>query len=340
MAMKDVVARYRAMLEPDGPETEATYERSPHSKRYADDSHALLPGTWFMAGHHTGREEIDRLWEAVRIVWPHGTRLFRNHFFVGEDTIAVEWWSRNTVWNGVEAQNSGVGRLRFHGDQVIDHYEITDSEYFEEIHGDWRDAVGTEIGPWLPRWAQREPPYYPDLAENDWALEHSPTDGSGQVPESLSEPFARTKEWWCNGQRDDLAPFAEDVDVFFQGRIWPLGGHHRGRRAMDRLLAVEDRLWKDVAWPRINFWAGDERVLVEWFRKRTLFDGRECRDGGFTVWHWQNDQVVSVRNYIDTSLHAEVLSGWRDLVGEKLGAALPNWAPPSSPRYPNPGEHE
>ena len=121
--MQSVLERYRAMLEPKGSGGDTAYERGAHSARYADDAHALLPGTWFMSGHHQGRQEIDALWEAVRRMWPKGTRLFRNHFFVGEDTIAVEWWSRNEIWNGVQAQNSGVGRLRFRGEHEQLHSE-------------------------------------------------------------------------------------------------------------------------------------------------------------------------------------------------------------------------
>ena len=337
--MQSVLERYRAMLEPKGSGGDTAYERGAHSARYADDAHALLPGTWFMSGHHQGREEIDALWEAVRRMWPKGTRLFRNHFFVGEDTIAVEWWSRNEIWNGVQAQNSGVGRLRFRGEQVIDHHEVTDSEYFEEIHGDWRGAVGPEIGAHLPLWSRRTPPFYPDPAQNDWALDHSPTDGSAQVPEALQDVLRRTRTWWENPDCE-APPFANDVEIFFQGRLWPLGGRHRGRAGWQRVREVANRLWSDVHFPRLNFWAGDDRVLVEWFCERTLFDGRRCRDGGFSVWHWQDDAVVSVRNYVDTSLYAEVLTGWRDVVGEALGRELPNWEAPGTPRYPNPSGHE
>lgn len=340
MDMQKVLARYRAMLDPGAAEDEILQRRGRHAARYADDSHAFLPGTWFMAGHHNGRQEIDALWDAVGTIWPKGTRLFRTHFFVGEDTIVVEWWSRNAVWNGVEAQNSGVGRLRFRGDEVIDHYEITDSEYFEEIHGDWRTAIGDELGPLLPRWSQRQGPFYPDPANNEWAIDHSPTDGSSQVPAALEEAFARTRDWWQSPGSCDLSPFAEDVTVFYQGRIWPLGGTHHGLAGLEGVEAVSSRLWSNVSYPKLNFWAGDGRILIEWFCERTLFDGRRCRDGGYTVWHWEGDRVASVRTYLDTSLYAEVLTGWREVVGEKLGATLPNWRRSGEPRYPIPGIHE
>jgi ketosteroid isomerase-like protein len=335
-----MLARYRALLEPEGPGRDTAYGREAHAARYADDSHAFLPGTWFMAGHHDGRIEIDRMWEAVRRIWPRGTRLFRNHFFVGEDTLAIEWWSRNQVWNGVQAQNSGVGRLRFRGDEVIDHHEITDSEYFGEVHGDWRGQLGPELGRFLPRYAQRRPPFYADPAKNDWALEWSPTDGRDRVPDGMRANFEAARAWWESTGDSSSAIFADDVRVFLQGRLWPLGGHHRGRAQLERLFEVSRRLWPRSRFARTNFWADPERVLVEWFREMETWRGQACREGGFTVWTFRGARVVDVRTYVDTSFHAEVLADWRDAVGEPLGRELPNWKEPGTPRYPRPEEHE
>mgnify|MGYP002624432966 FL=1 len=295
-----------------------------------------------MAGHHHGGESVGKMWEAVRKMWPKGTRLFRNHFFVGEDTIAVEWWSRNDMWNGNACKNSGVGRMRFRGDEVIDHYEITDSEYFEEVHGAWRDFLDPELGRHLPRWHDRERPFYPDPAHNDWALDHSPTDGRAQAPAAMRARLERAIAWWADPRGADAdALFTDDVDVFFQGRIWPFGGHHRGRSALRCVRDVAACVWPEP--PRIvkaNFWADEARVLVEWFREATTWKGVPFREGGFTVWEWRGDRVSAARTYVDTSLHAELLDGWRTHVGEAVGRALPCWPAPPEPRYPATDAHE
>jgi len=363
--MQEQLARIRALMEPAGAGRDVAYGRDAHARRYADDAHVFFPGTWFMAGHHRGRIEVDKMWEAVRVIWPQGTRLFRNHFFVGEDTIAIEWWSRNVVWNGVHAQNSGVGRLRFRGDQVIDHHEITDSEYFEEIHGDWRSHLDPDLGRHLPKYSLRGRPHYPEDQPNEWAHDDSPTDGRNCAPAESQANLAVAIEWWegrsgsggpsgSAGGHDttpgtsrlkpdldvDLQPFSADVDVFFQGRVWPLGGHHRGRAALERLCAVSRRLWPESRIVKANFWAAENRVLIEWFREARTWTGRACREGAFTVWEFDQGKVSAVRTYVDTSYWAEVLEGWRAVVGRELGAALPNWPEPGNPRHPQPERHE
>lgn len=345
--MSKLIAHYRALLEPAGSGRDVAYRRDEHIAQHADDAHAFLPGTWFMAGHHHGGESVRKMWETVRLMWPEGTRLFRNHFFVGEDTIAVEWWSRNRMWNGNACCNSGVGRMRFRGEEVIDHYEITDSEYFEEVHGDWRGFLDPDLGQHLPLYGQRDRPFYPDPDQNDWALDHSPTDGQKQAPEAMQERLARAIKCWNAPNRGDTSLFSDeslfsdDVDVFFQGRLWPLGGHHRGRAALERLREVADAIWPGSRRiVKTNFWADESRVLVEWFREAHTFKGQPFRDGGFTVWDWSGDRVSAVRSYVDTSLHAELLTGWREHLGEHLGSALPNWPVPSEPRYPETDAHE
>jgi len=343
LAMNDMdalVAEYRALMRPQGPDREALYERKAHTRRYADDSHVLFPGHWALGGHHRGRLEVDKMWEAVRILWPEGTRLLRSHFFVGEDTIAIEWWSRNAVWNGAQAQNSGVGRLRFRDGEVIDHHEITDTEYFDEIHGDWRSAMGPELGRYLPSFTPAHPPFYPDPAKNDWALDDSPTDGRNCAPQDLRAHLTRVQDWMEDPAQRDSEIFSDDVLIFFQGRLWPLGGEHRGRRSLQTLAAVAQRVWPNgQRVVRANYWAAEDRVLVEWFVEYQTWRGQACREGGFSVWHFEGERVTSVHTYVDTSFHTEVLGGWQDVVGAELGGGLPCWVIPPVPRYPRPSEH-
>jgi len=339
--MEQVATRYRKLLEPDGAGGDVAYRRDDHIRQHAEDAHAFLPGTWFMAGHHHGGQSVQKMWEAVGRMWPNGTRLFRNHFFVGEDTLAVEWWSRNRMWNGTECRNSGVGRMRFREGLVIDHHEITDSEYFEEVHGPWRDFLAPELGRHLPRWAASAPPWYPDPANNDWAHDHSPTDGRAQAPEAMRERLSRAIEWWQSPRDADNALFDDDVDVFFQGRLWPLGGRHRGRAGLERVREVAAALWagpQQVV--KANFWTDETRILIEWFRKAQTWKGQDFREGGFTVWDWPGERVEAVRTYVDTSMQAELLTGWRAHLGEARGSALPNWPEAGTPRYPTSDAHE
>jgi ketosteroid isomerase-like protein len=312
-------------------------------ERLAPDSHAFLPGPWFMGGHHHGEEAVKKMWETAYIIWPgSGTTLFRHYRFVGEDTILGEWWSRNHVWNGNPCQNSGVGRLRFRGDRLINHHEITDSEYFEEVHNGWQDQVPPELGKHLPRWHDRKPPYYPDPANNDWNFDHSPTDGRNQAPASMRERLARAIEWWRDPRSGDDNIFAENVDIFFQGKQWPLGGHHYGQAGLARLREVMGVLWPGPdRVVRTNFWANDdERIAVEWFRTAKTWNGQEFREGGYTVWDWKGDRVAAVRTYLDTSLHAQLTQGWREKVDARIGIGLPNWKEPPQIRYPITNAHE
>jgi ketosteroid isomerase-like protein len=344
--MEKELERIRAMMEPAGSGRDVAYRREAHSRRYADDAHVYFPGPWFMGGHHRGRLEVDKMWEAVRVIWPEGTRLFRNHFFVGEDTIAIEWWSRNKVWNGVEARNSGVGRLRFRDDQVVDHYEITDCEYFEEIHGDWRARLDPELGRYLPKFRLRERPYYPETKENEWAFDDCVSDGQSRIPEESRRCFEIARQWWADaaaagdGGSFSTGVFDDDVEIFYQGRLWPLGGRHYGRAGLERIQQVSRRLWPECRLVKTNFWAADNRVLIEWFRQGRTWSGRSCREGAFTVWEFEGERVARVRTYLDTSYWAELLTGWREVVGEALGSALPNWEDPGVPRYPRPALHE
>ena len=58
------------------------------------------------------------------------------------------------------------------------------------------------------------------------------------------------------------------------------------------------------------------------------------------MWKFEGDRVTQWRNYVDTSFYAEVHDGWREVVGAKLGAQLPNWSVPGISRYPDPMAHE
>lgn len=340
--MNEVAEQFRG-----GSQAHITDEERVHRgdvvERLVPDSHAFLPGPWFMGGHHNGEEAVRKMWEAAFIVWPgQGTTLFRRYDFVGEDTILGNWWSRNRIWNGNPCQNSGVGRLRFRGDHIIDHHEITDSEYFEEVHAGWQDQISPELGRHLPRWSDRKPPYYPDPENNDWNLDHSPTDGRDQAPPKMRERLARAIEWWREPRSADASLFDESVDIFFQGRIWPLGGHHRGRAGLERVREVTGEIWPGpLEMVRTNFWANDdERIAIEWFRKARTWKGQAFREGGFTVWDWQGDRVTAVRTYLDTSLHAELTRGWRQKLDPRLGRDLPSWSEPPGVRYPKTDDHE
>ena len=338
--MQALLEQYRAMMEPAGSGRDVSYERESHAKRYADDSHVFFPGNWFMAGHHRGRLEVDMMWRAVRLIWPEGTRLFRNHFFVGEDTIAIEWWSRNEVWNGVSAQNSGVGRLRFRGGQVIDHYEITDSEYFDEIHGDWRGFMDPEIGAHLPRYASADSYRNASPGDHEWALESCGSDGRNLAEPAGLANLRVVEGIWQSLPDLSLASFSEDVDVFFQGRLWPFAGHHPGRAGVERLLEVGRRLFARAERIQARYWAGEERVLVEWFAAGETWKGDAFREGGFSVFDFREGLVCAVRTYLDTLYQAELLEGWRERIGSPLGSDLPSWPEPGIPRYPQPETHE
>lgn len=342
--MTDMRAKFeglRGLWEPGGAGAGVQYSRDRFTDLFADDAHVFIPGTWFLAGHHHGRPTILKMFEAVHKVWPIRATFHRNHYWIGEDTMCIEWFSTNGTWKNQRCRNSGMTIWRFRGDLVIDWQEITDSEYFDEAHSGWREHLGADPGRFLARYAQQGPPWYPDPAANEWPLDTCPSDGRSFVPPELKADVEAAEAFWRDPRKGDAKLFADDAHVFFQGRSWPLGGHHHGRAALERVSEASRRIWPDA--PRIvktNLWARDGRVLVQWFAKSRTWKGQDCRNSGWTIWTFRDHRVVDARTYTDTSFYAEVHAGWREHFGAELASQLPNWPVPQGAKYPRPEEHE
>ena len=338
--MEALLPEYRQLWEPAG--TGSGAQRSErYGDWYAEGIHSFLPGTWVIAGHHYGLDAILKLLQAVRQVWTVRSTFHHNNYWLGEDTICTEWFSTNGTWNGHRCRNSGLTRQTFVDGQVVEWQEYTDSEFFEEVHAGWRDVVGSELGKHLSRYPRSGPSWYPDPAKNEWPLETSCSDGRDSAPSHMRERLAAAIEWWSAPRKHSHQPFSDDVHVYLQGRLWPLGGHHRGRQALDRLFEVAHRIWpqpSEIA--KTEFWANDDSVLVHWFTRNQTWNGQACRNSGWAVWTLRGDNVAEWRTYVDTSFYAEVHRGWRDAVGTALGERLPNWPVPTYPLYPDPMAHE
>ena len=338
--MLALLPEYKTLWEPSG--RGAGVQRTElFGDMYADAIHSFLPGTWVISGHHHGRDTILKLLEAVRKVWTQRSVFHDNQYWVGEDTICTEWFSTNGTWNGLQCRNSGLTRHAFHNGKVAEWQEYTDSEFFEEVHAGWRTIVGAELGRWLSRYERDGPPWYPNPAENEWPLDTSLTDGKACAPTHMRENLAAAVEWWQAPRGQSHALFADDVHVRFQGRLWPLGGDHRGRAALERLFETARKVWPEASEiVKTELWANDDSVLVHWFTRNRTWNGQPCRNSGWAVWRFAGGKVVAWRNYVDTSFYAEVLDGWREAVGEAIGSRLPNWPQPGERRYPDPMAHQ
>jgi ketosteroid isomerase-like protein len=157
----------------------------------------------------------------------------------------------------------------------------------------------------------------------------------------MHDRLAAAMEFWRAPRSGSRDLFADDVDVFFQGRSWPLGGHHRGREGVECLFEVVSRLWPQPSEiVETEFWANEDSVLTHWFTRNETWKRQACRNSGWAVWRFEGDRVVQSRNYVDTSFYAEVHEGWREAVGARLGEQLPNWPLPEGSRYPDPMAHE
>ena len=56
--MRTKLASLRTLWEPGGTGAGVQYSRDRFTDLFADDAHAFIPGTWFLAGHHHGRPAI------------------------------------------------------------------------------------------------------------------------------------------------------------------------------------------------------------------------------------------------------------------------------------------
>ena len=338
--MRDLLPTYKELWEPSASGSGAQRSDA-YGDWYAEHIHSFLPGTWVISGHHQGLGEIQMLLEAVRKIWTVRSIFHHNNYWLGEDTICTEWFSTNEVWTGVRCRNSGLTRQTFVEGQVFEWQEYTDSEFFEEMHAGWRGVVGPELGSHLSRYACSGPPSYPDPALNEWPLETSLSDGRHCAPSEMRDRLAGAIEFWKAPRSGSRDLFADDVDVLFQGRSWPLGGHHRGREGVERVFLVAGRIWpRPSEIVKTECWANEDSVLIHWFTRNETWKGRSCRNSGWAVWKFEGERVTEWRNYLDTSFYAEVLDGWREAVGPELGLQLPNWPQPTGSRYPDPMAHE
>ena len=338
--MRELLPAYKALFEPDGAGAKALRSDS-FGDMYAKDIHSFLPGTWVIAGHHHGRNNILKLLDAVRRVWTVRSVFHNNNYWIGEDTICTEWFSTNGAFNGNRCRNSGLTRQTFRDGKVVEWQEYTDSEFFQEVHEGWREAVGPELGAYLSKYVPTGPPWYPVPAKKEWPLDTSLSDGQACVPEHMRERLEATRQWWAAPRAGTMDLFADDVQVYYQGRLWPLGGHHQGRQSLERLFNVAHKVWPEPSdMVKAEFWANDDSVLIHWFTRNKTWQGVDCRNSGWSVWNFRGEKVANWRNYVDTSFYAEVHEGWRDAVGEELGSGLPNWREAGLVRYPDPMAHE
>jgi ketosteroid isomerase-like protein len=339
--MQEKLALVQSLWEPEGRGAKVQYAREKFPDMFHEDAGTFVPGTWCAGGQHRGRPAILKMFEAIRRVWPVHSVFHELNYWVGDDTVCMEWYSTNQNFRREKLRNSGMTIWRFRGDKVIHWQEITDSEYFEEAHGGWREIVGPEIGQHLARYAQTSPPWYPDPAANEWALDDCTSDGRRVAPAHMRASVEAALAWWANPRKGDESLFADDLHIYFQGRSWPLGGHHHGREGLARVMQGARLIWPEPQEiVRTNVWANDDRVLVQWFTRGRTWKGQACRNSGWTVWKFRSGKVVDWRAYTDTSFYAELLTGWREHFGETFGAQLPNWQIPEGARYPRLDEHE
>jgi ketosteroid isomerase-like protein len=113
-----------------------------------------------------------------------------------------------------------------------------------------------------------------------------------------------------------LAVAAEDIEWIIPGKDWPLAGTYRGHAGLADLLQKAEKLETSTE-PR-EFIAQDDRVLVVGFASgRVIATDKTFKDDWIFAITVRNDQVKSIREYIDTQALADASETGADSTGNE-----------------------
>ena len=347
--MEANLLRVRAVFHPEGPGRDVPHRSS--GELFSDDIHVYFQGrSWALGGHHYGREGLERFRAGCRKIWPEPSRFGDNRYWLCGDTVAIEWFSTNETWKARPNRNSGVSFWKFRDDQVVDWREYTDTEFFASEHAGWREQFGEEFGKALPNWPKPAMPMYSRAEDHEWSFDTADVEGEPIAPPGMKASLETMRGIFDPALRDpgrprkpsNRATFTDDIRISFQGRDWGLGGHHHGREGLNRFMDGCRKLWGPTPseFVKTSFFVGEDSIVMEWHTRGVNHRGQPLRNSGVTIWNWRADQVYRWREYTDTEYLAEVMRGWRQVMGEEFGGGLPNWPEPGDPKYPDPHSHE
>ena len=93
--------------------------------------------------------------------------------------------------------------------------------------------------------------------------------------------------------------WAEDIVFTFPGDT-PLSGVHHGKIEAERPFWILQQVMPDVQIEVLDIVDGPDVVLVEWLKRSTGPDGQVFENPGATVAEFSGEQVVVMRDYLDT----------------------------------------
>lgn len=119
---------------------------------FADDITVTFQGrNWPLGGTFVGKEGLMAFLGAIKVCY-QPVHFKKALFALGEDHIALEWFSEVTNWKGESAENRGSTIFEYRGDQIVAWREYTDTEFKSEFLAGWQDVVDPDIGRQLPNW--------------------------------------------------------------------------------------------------------------------------------------------------------------------------------------------
>ncbi len=95
------------------------------------------------------------------------------------------------------------------------------------------------------------------------------------------------------------ADWAEDIVFTFPGDT-RLSGVHHGKTDAERCFWILQQVMPDVQIVVLDVIDGPDVVMVEWVKRSTGPDGQVFENPGLTVAEFQGEQVVVMRDYLDT----------------------------------------
>ena len=103
------------------------------------------------------------------------------------------------------------------------------------------------------------------------------------------------------------ALFAEDLTWWLVGSL-PLSGEYKGRDAvMKDFLGTALPLFQSLQVEATNVFASGDQALVEWKADGVAANGREYKNDYAFVLRVRGNQLVSVREYVDTERARDIL---------------------------------
>ena len=90
----------------------------------------------------TREDGFEVFLRTLRSIWPMPSYFEKILFWFTESGVAFEWYSHSHTFKDQKTRNSGLTHLKIRDQQIFEHHEYTDTEFFSVVHADWRESFG------------------------------------------------------------------------------------------------------------------------------------------------------------------------------------------------------